>query len=89
MYPLFLAGFSDFSVESDWRWVTCDAPTDWQNTIWETGYPRNGLHDCGALSSGSRQVVDAACDTPNYYICEITPKGKFYNKVFVVYTGNC
>eukprot|EP00057_Strongylocentrotus_purpuratus_P013986 XP_011668460.1 PREDICTED: uncharacterized protein LOC577309 [Strongylocentrotus purpuratus] len=68
-------GFSDFSVESDWRWVTCDAPTDWQNTIWETGYPRNGLHDCGALSSSSRQVVDAVCDTPNYYICEITPKG--------------
>nr|XP_054765190.1 uncharacterized protein LOC129271967 [Lytechinus pictus] len=75
-YPIrdWWIGFSDFSVESDWRWVTCDAPTDWQNTIWETGYPRNGLHDCGALSSTSRQVIDDICDKPNYYICEITPK---------------
>ncbi|XP_041474924.1 uncharacterized protein LOC121423607 [Lytechinus variegatus] len=75
-YPIrdWWIGFSDFSVESDWRWLTCDAPTDWQNTIWETGYPRNGLHDCGALSSTSGQVIDDVCDKPNYYICEITPK---------------
>ncbi|XP_072173176.1 uncharacterized protein [Diadema setosum] len=68
-------GLSDISVESDWRWVTCAAPTDWQNTLWGPGYPSSAINDCAALNAASGEVVDAVCDEKKYFVCEVTPKG--------------
>ncbi|XP_072182333.1 scavenger receptor cysteine-rich domain-containing protein DMBT1-like [Diadema setosum] len=67
-------GYSDQSVEGDWRWVDCSSATEWQEELWGPGYPGNGREDCGALEPNG-EVASLVCDLALSYICEISPKG--------------
>ncbi|XP_030851179.1 ZP domain-containing protein-like, partial [Strongylocentrotus purpuratus] len=66
-------GYSDQSVEGEWRWVDCTESTDWQNDLWEAGSPGNGRLDCAALQP-TGDLVSLVCDKALSYICEISPK---------------
>lgn len=68
-------GYSDNSVEGEWRWVDCTESNDWQMTIWAPGSPGNEMPDCGSLSL-SGEVEAQVCDVPLNYVCEVSPKGK-------------
>ncbi|XP_063956891.1 uncharacterized protein LOC129263433 [Lytechinus pictus] len=67
-------GYSDQSVEGDWRWVDCTESTEWQNDLWADGSPGGGSEDCAALQP-SGDLVSLVCDETLSYICEISPKG--------------
>ena len=86
VFPQFLLfhylGYSDQAVEGDWRWIDCSASTPWQESLWVPDHPGNGRLDCAALQPDG-QIIDLVCDTPLSYLCEISPKGKEDNYIYI------
>ncbi|XP_071811335.1 uncharacterized protein [Apostichopus japonicus] len=80
----FWLGLFDFGVEGDWRWVTCEAPTSWQEYLWAPKEPGNGLEDCGVMASSTGQMSSAVCDEYFRAICEVTPKSFTLNDTNVI-----
>lgn len=71
-------------MEGDWRWVTCEAPTSWQEYLWAPKEPGNGLEDCGVMASSTGQMSSAVCDEYLPAICEVTPKSFTLNDTNVI-----
>ena len=71
----FHLGLYDLAVEGEYRWVDCTDPT-WSPT-WAPGQPSDttATENCVSASVQQGTLNDMACDTPLFYICEITPKG--------------
>ena len=57
-----LEGYSDLAEEGVWKWVTCESPDAWQQSLWAPGYPQNGLDDCGVFDPDNMNVYDQVCD---------------------------
>ena len=73
---LLSSGYSDVAVEGEWNWITCESPDQWQDDLWQDGYPRNGQHDCGVFDPDTMEIYDDVCDVMDInFICEVTPKG--------------
>ena len=49
----------------------------WQDSLWAPGQPDNsGEQDC-AMIDPDGVLYDEICDEAYYFICEITPKGRW------------
>ncbi|XP_006813597.1 perlucin-like protein, partial [Saccoglossus kowalevskii] len=63
-------GYSDRSIEGDWRWVDCSKPTSWHLSQWANGEPSNNTgEDCGFSSNGL--FYDELCSIRHGFVCEI------------------
>ncbi|XP_022102814.1 uncharacterized protein LOC110985794 isoform X3 [Acanthaster planci] len=70
-------GYSDISVEGDWRWVDCQPTADWQQSLWPSDEPRFSVNDCGYIQKvgSAMEIRSVVCDDRMYILCEITDKG--------------
>lgn len=74
-----MTGYNDIAVEGDFSWVDCDAPSMFAESNWEIGQPDNMANnqDCVIMTNSGR-YNDWDCMVPIQYLCEQSPKGKWY-----------
>eukprot|EP00057_Strongylocentrotus_purpuratus_P031477 XP_784754.3 PREDICTED: uncharacterized protein LOC579551 isoform X1 [Strongylocentrotus purpuratus] len=69
-------GFNDLGTERLFRWVDCQAPTNWQAANWAPGAPSDllGNDDCVELTTAG-EWDDVSCDNTRPFICKVQAKG--------------